>query len=222
MSDFTVGKLVNNSATLILNSKDGTRDNTFTKTANITDLTNTFVNFDAKIKTLGVVSQPSVTLPATQAVIIPKARWFDSIFGLAEPTAQNGVTVRQGEYWVITEHQDGIDPVDDYAWEDVCDLSHTDITGALQAGSLGFIVKINIPGLEFIDGGAVTLYGNNGGFKLNIQDSDIGTIRKVSTTGIQNFTGTLDFEDHSRFNVNIPNIINYPSKSRCLVQLQGV
>eukprot|EP01050_Picozoa_sp_SAG11_P050399 SAG11_NODE_28060_length_325_cov_18.252212_1_plen_100_part_10 len=100
MSDFTVGKLVNNSATLILNSKDGDFNNR-TQTANITGLTNEFIGFDAKIKTLGAVSQPSGTGPPLVArVIIPKERWFDSIFNLVEPTPQNTPDVRQGEYWV--------------------------------------------------------------------------------------------------------------------------
>eukprot|EP01050_Picozoa_sp_SAG11_P033651 SAG11_NODE_11524_length_754_cov_1875.838168_1_plen_222_part_01 len=217
MSDFTVGKLVNNSATLILNSEDGSRDNTFTRTATITGLTNDFIGFDAKIKTLGSVSQPSGGAGAS-SVIIPKERWFDSIFGLVEPTAQDGPTVRQGEYWVITAFQTSADPLASI-WSDVCDLSQNDIQVPLQAGTTGFIVKINIPG---DDGSPVTLANGNQGFKLHIQDSDIGTTRIVRTTGILNFTGKLDFEDHSRFNVNIPNIINYPSKSRCLVQLQGV
>lgn len=214
MSDFTVGKLVNNSATLILNSEDGD-PNIRTQTANLTDLTNDFIGFDAKIKTLGSVSQPSsASPPVTSSVIIPKERWFDSIFGLVEPTAQDGPTVRKGEYWVITAFQTSIT---DFVWDDVCDLSQNDIQTPLQAGNAGFIVKINMPDDDEIDLGT-----GNQGFKLHIQDSDIGTTRKVRTTGILNHTGKLVFEDHSRFNVNIPNIINYPSKSRCLVQLQGV
>eukprot|EP01052_Picozoa_sp_SAG31_P046526 SAG31_NODE_8936_length_1361_cov_0.714739_3_plen_275_part_00 len=164
---------------------------------------------------MGSVSQPSGGAGAS-SVIIPKERWFDSIFGLVEPTAQDGPTVRQGEYWVITAFQSSLT---DFIWDDVCDLSQNDIQIPLQAGSQGFIVKTDTLGL---DSDEVDLGTGNRGFKLHIQDSDIGTTRIVRTTGIQNFTGKLDFEDHSRFNVNIPNIINYPSKSRCLVQLQGV
>eukprot|EP01044_Picomonas_judraskeda_P029648 COSAG03_NODE_10352_length_656_cov_0.445242_2_plen_160_part_01 len=143
MSDFTVGKLVNNSATLILNSEDGSRDNTFTRTATITGLTNDFIGFDAKIKTLGSVSQPSGGAGGASSVITPKTQWFDSIFGLVEPTAQDSPTVRQGEYWVITAFQTSLT---DFIWDDVCDLSQNDIQIPLQAGSAGFIVKTDIQG----------------------------------------------------------------------------
>eukprot|EP01050_Picozoa_sp_SAG11_P018508 SAG11_NODE_2808_length_2947_cov_240.918188_2_plen_179_part_00 len=62
----------------------------------------------------------------------------------------------------------------------------------------------------------------NRGYKLNVQDDNIGETVRVLGDGVGVHNGTVSIPDHSNFKINIPNIISYPNKTRCLVQVNGL
>eukprot|EP01048_Picozoa_sp_COSAG05_P022291 COSAG05_NODE_4408_length_1528_cov_1.013996_2_plen_119_part_00 len=101
MSNFSVGKIVNNSATLILNSDDP-KALKFSKTIPLNETTLSFkVSARVSVKELPPVSTPG------SAVL--NDRWFDYIFGLDNSATEAGApTVVEGEYWVVTAYNQEI------------------------------------------------------------------------------------------------------------------
>eukprot|EP01050_Picozoa_sp_SAG11_P022071 SAG11_NODE_4072_length_2078_cov_2404.853967_2_plen_291_part_01 len=227
MSDFTVGKIANNSVTLILNSDDenveiGKRiivaDNTFFGTAaGGGQPAGTYYSAEVTIESLS-------TEVTTVGNRVPADNWFDNVFGLPAspeivPNNFNGTGVETGEYWVVTAYvaanvagqidwrscvQDGNIPV----------FSDAQLTGFINDGP--FIIKTNFAGAP------KTLAVGNRGYKLSVQDEHIGATIRVVGDGVGVHNGTISMPDHSTFKINIPNIINYPNKTRCLVQVNGL
>eukprot|EP01050_Picozoa_sp_SAG11_P032252 SAG11_NODE_10394_length_834_cov_574.579592_1_plen_245_part_10 len=221
MSDFSVGKIANNSATLILNSDDENVE--IGKRIIIAD--NNFRGAAGGAYNLASVTIESLSTEVTTVGNrVPADNWFDNVFGLPAPPEIvpnnfNGTGVESGEYWVITAYtaaivagqidwrscvQDGVIPV----------FSNAQITGFLNDGP--FIIKTNFAG------GPKTLAVGNRGYKLNVQDVDIGRSLTVQGNGVGFHNGTISMPDHSTFKINIPNIMNYPNKTRCLVQVNGL
>eukprot|EP01050_Picozoa_sp_SAG11_P020953 SAG11_NODE_3632_length_2323_cov_2.213129_2_plen_315_part_00 len=203
MSDFTVGKIANNSVTLLLNSEDGEKQLAGTTgPANDVALTDAYLGSSAVISALGATS--------VDGAYVANNLWFDSIRGLTTPTVIEAPTVVVGEYWVITANGG----YGGTRWVGVVNnISTNALNTALGVHGDGVIVEIGTSG---------TLGAGQQGYKLHTQASDVGKSFVIKTVGIDGFTRTLTFEDHTNFKLNIPNIISYPNKSRCLIQVNGV
>eukprot|EP01050_Picozoa_sp_SAG11_P018946 SAG11_NODE_2943_length_2820_cov_3.553105_4_plen_159_part_00 len=158
MSNFSVGKIVNNSATLILNSDDPKA----LKSKKEITLNQSKLDFGITAE-VTVTQMPSVSVAGGNIVF--DNQWFDHIFGLDNVgnigQAQNIIA---GEYWVVTGYQQAV--AGQLDWRNVTGFTDPQITAALllvPAGQDGFIVQTT---------GAGNLSLNNNGYKLEVQGID--------------------------------------------------
>eukprot|EP01050_Picozoa_sp_SAG11_P026369 SAG11_NODE_6290_length_1343_cov_424.344855_2_plen_341_part_00 len=228
MSDFTVGKIANNSVTLLLMSDDENAE--IEKRYFIADANFTGTDVDDVFNGATVTIESLSSELTTIGNRVPADNWFDNVFGLAPPApfrpqVANGTAVNSGEYWVVTAYAAAAAGDD---WRScVKDENDIDIFSTAQINALlgvnagappggPYIIKTNFPG------GPKTLGAGNAGYKLHIQEEHIGTSRVVAGDGVGVHNGTIGIEDHYTFKIDIPNIINYPNKTRCLVQVNGL
>eukprot|EP01052_Picozoa_sp_SAG31_P047759 SAG31_NODE_9701_length_1240_cov_1.299737_1_plen_306_part_01 len=212
MSNFSVGKIVNNSATLILNSDDP-KALKFSKTIPLNETTLSF-KVSARVS---VKEFPPVSTPGSA---ILNDRWFDYIFGLDNSATEAGApTVVEGEYWVVTAYNQEIAAQSD--WSDVTDLTDAELTqleNLVPVNKLGFIVQINATG---------TLSAQNRGYKLGVQTigyTDTIDNHITDWSNFADFSGKVEIIDHTKFHIDLQNIVGYPcaAKSRCLVKCVGL
>ena len=239
MSNLTVGKIVNNSLTLVLNSKDG--EGVDDGDVLISDVAKTVRGLSYRIH----------KVPHSQGTMtVATGRFFadvihDDFFERdVDRTPIDGPTVKVGEYYVVTAV--GTQAEVGTKWATVTNTTNlhnaTAFNGggfnafmAANAGKKGLVVKINVAG---------TLTPSNKGYKIS-GPGDVFTRRRLLGTEETaadaakqvTFTAKLASQtnaadrvppffsntyDHTNFKVNLPNISAFPHKTRCLCQVVSV